>query len=95
MAGMTDLMSAAPPHLDWSAAQVGGALCLRAPGPDIRELNTAFAPVEDTEAVLAHYDGQPHIVCGGPQLAGGGPSYRNIQRAGFEEVGERPNWDPG
>lgn len=72
---MADVMSAAPPHLNWSAAHVGGALCLRAPGFNVRELNTAFAPVEDPEAVLAHYDGQPHIVCGGPQPAGYEPGY--------------------
>jgi GNAT superfamily N-acetyltransferase len=58
------MFAAAPPHLGYTAARVGGALCARCPGVPARELNRVHGPIEDVGAVLAHYEGGMHIVCG-------------------------------
>jgi hypothetical protein len=57
-------MAAAPPHLGFSAEVVAGATCLRAAGVPSRELNAVHGPIGDVGAVLAHYEGGMHIVCG-------------------------------
>ncbi len=63
-AAVVDMMAAAPPHLGFTAEQVGGAMCLRAGDVPARELNAVHGPIEDVGAVLAHYEGGMHIVCG-------------------------------
>jgi GNAT superfamily N-acetyltransferase len=59
------MFSAAPPSFGFSAERVGGALCARAAGVPARELNRVHGEVGDVAAVLAHYGGQSHIICGG------------------------------
>jgi GNAT superfamily N-acetyltransferase len=61
---MADAFAAAPPAFGFTAERVAGALCLRAAGIPSRELNRVSGPIDDVGAVLAHYEGGMHIVCG-------------------------------
>jgi GNAT superfamily N-acetyltransferase len=61
---MVDAFAAAPPRFGFTAAVVAGATCLRAAGIPSRELNRVHGSIGDVEAVLAHYEGGMHIVCG-------------------------------
>jgi GNAT superfamily N-acetyltransferase len=64
VAAIADTFAAAPPRLGFTAEVVAGATCLRAPGVPSRELNRVHGPIPDVAAVLAHYGGGMHIVCG-------------------------------
>jgi GNAT superfamily N-acetyltransferase len=64
VAAMVDCFAAAPPQFGFTAERVDGATCLRAAGIPSRELNRVHGPIADVPAVLAHYDGGMHIVCG-------------------------------
>ena len=87
---MADAFAAAPPRFAFTATAVGGATCLRAAGIPSRELNRATGPIDDVAAVLAHYDGGMHIVCGeSPGLleAGYTPGYAWMKFAREADAG--------
>lgn len=78
MAALADAFAAAPAPFGFTAETVAGATCFKAAGIPSRELNRVHGTVEDAAAVLAHYDGGAHIVCGeSPGLADAGytPGY--------------------
>jgi GNAT superfamily N-acetyltransferase len=61
---MADAFAAAPARFGFTAQDVGGATCFRASDIPSRELNRVHGTVAVPAAVLAHYDGGAHIVCG-------------------------------